>query len=182
MQQPSSPSLAAADSVIAESHELDEVNMPGAALRNSEPEYKTAGQRKPPLAETSRWPQEPGELSSVANLSPSTAAEAARPSPNTVAFPASQLKQERLLDAREVAARLAEIPIPGGFERLLTLREAAPVLGLHWKTLEGMARNRKIPALKLGKRWKFRLSSLNAWLENKLNSTTTDYAVLTEEE
>jgi hypothetical protein len=45
-----------------------------------------------------------------------------------------------------------------------------------------MARNKKVPALKLGKRWKFRLSSLNLWLEDELNSTTTDRAVLTEEE
>ncbi|WP_035348844.1 helix-turn-helix domain-containing protein [Edaphobacter aggregans] len=68
------------------------------------------------------------------------------------------------------------------FEPLLNLEEAAAVLGMHWKTLERMARNKKVPALKVGKRWKFRLSSLNAWLEHGLNSTTTDYAVLTGEE
>jgi hypothetical protein len=44
-----------------------------------------------------------------------------------------------------------------------------------------MARGRKVPALKVGKRWKFRLSALNTWLEHGLNSTTTDYAVLTGE-
>jgi excisionase family DNA binding protein len=68
------------------------------------------------------------------------------------------------------------------FERLLNLHEAAALLGMHWKTLERMARNKKIPGLKVGKRWKFRLTSLNAWLEHGLNSTTTDYAVLTGEE
>jgi excisionase family DNA binding protein len=68
------------------------------------------------------------------------------------------------------------------FERLLDLREAAAILGMHWKTLEGMARHRKVPALKVGKRWRFRLSSLNMWLENELNSTTTNRAVLTGEE
>ena len=68
------------------------------------------------------------------------------------------------------------------FERLLDLREAAAILGMHWKTLEGMARNRKVPALKVGKRWRFRLSSLNMWLENELNSTTTNHAALTGEE
>ena len=68
------------------------------------------------------------------------------------------------------------------FERLLNLQEAASILGMHWKTLEGMARNRKIPALKVGKRWRFRLSSLNHWLENGLNSTTTNHAVLTGQE
>jgi excisionase family DNA binding protein len=68
------------------------------------------------------------------------------------------------------------------FEPLLNLEEAAKILGMHWKTLERMARNKKVPALKVGKRWKFRLTSLNAWLEHGLNSTTTDYAVLTGEE
>jgi excisionase family DNA binding protein len=67
-------------------------------------------------------------------------------------------------------------------ERLLNLEEAAPVLGMHWKTLERMARNKKMPALKVGKRWNLRLRSLNPWLENGLNSTTTDYAVLAGEE
>jgi excisionase family DNA binding protein len=68
------------------------------------------------------------------------------------------------------------------FEPLLDLREAASILGMHWKTLERMARDRKVPAFKVGKRWRFRLTSLNTWLEHGLNSTTTDYAVLTEEE
>ena len=44
-----------------------------------------------------------------------------------------------------------------GFEPLLNLKEAAVILGMHWKTLEGMVRNREIPALKGGKGWKFRL-------------------------
>ncbi|WP_158788620.1 helix-turn-helix domain-containing protein [Granulicella sp. L46] len=69
-----------------------------------------------------------------------------------------------------------------GFEPLLNLEETAAILGMHWKTLEGMARNRKVPALKVGKRWKFRLSLLNTWLENELNSTTTNRAALTGEE
>jgi len=71
---------------------------------------------------------------------------------------------------------------PREFEPLLNLQEAALVLGMHWKTLEGMARHRKVPALKVGKRWRFRLSSLNIWLENGLNSTTTNHAVLTGQE
>lgn len=69
-----------------------------------------------------------------------------------------------------------------GFERLLDLHEAAAILGVHWKTLEGMARSRKVPALKVGKRWRFRLSSLNAWLEDGLNSTTTNRAALSGQE
>ena len=58
----------------------------------------------------------------------------------------------------------------GSFEALLDLVETASMLGVHPKTLEKMARTRKVPALKVGKRWKFRLSSLNVWLENGFNS------------
>lgn len=69
-----------------------------------------------------------------------------------------------------------------GFEGLLNLEEAACILGLHPKTLEAMARKGRVPAMKLGKRWRFRLSSLNLWLEHGLNSTTTNHAVLTRQE
>ena len=70
----------------------------------------------------------------------------------------------------------------GSFEQLLDLREAATVLGMHWKTLEGMARGKRVPALKVGKRWKFRLSALDAWLEDGLNSRSTNHAALTGQE
>jgi excisionase family DNA binding protein len=68
------------------------------------------------------------------------------------------------------------------FEPLLDLHEAASVLGMHWKTLEGKARHREVPAFKVGKRWRFRLSSLNTWLETGLKSNTTDQAVVTRQE
>ncbi len=68
------------------------------------------------------------------------------------------------------------------FEPLLDLQEAASVLGMHWKTLEGKARQREVPAFKVGKRWRFRLSSLNNWLENGIKSNTTDQAVVTGQE
>ena len=68
------------------------------------------------------------------------------------------------------------------FEPLMDLHEAASVLGMHWKTLEAKARHKKVPALKVGKRWRFRLSSLNNWLETGLKSNTTDQAVVTGQE
>ncbi len=40
------------------------------------------------------------------------------------------------------------------FEPLLDLHEAAIVLGMHWKTLETKARQRQVPAFKVGKRWR----------------------------
>lgn len=68
------------------------------------------------------------------------------------------------------------------FEELLDLRQTASLLGMHWKTLETMARHRRIPALKVGKRWRFRVSSLNVWLEHGLNSNATNHVALTGQE
>ena len=68
------------------------------------------------------------------------------------------------------------------FEPLLDLHEAALVLGMHWKTLEGKARQHEVPAFKVGKRWRFRLSSLNNWLEDGIKSNTTDRADVTRQE
>ena len=68
------------------------------------------------------------------------------------------------------------------FEPLLDLHEAASILGMHWKTLEGKARHKEVPAFKVGKRWRFRLSSLNSWLESGLKSNTTDQVAVAERE
>jgi len=54
------------------------------------------------------------------------------------------------------------------FEPLLGLREAADLLGVHWKTLEIFARRGQIPATKVGKRWRFRASVLDHWLADRL--------------
>jgi excisionase family DNA binding protein len=60
------------------------------------------------------------------------------------------------------------IPIEPVFERLLNLHEAAALLEMHWKTLEAMARKGTVPAFRVGGRWRFRASLLNAWLEKRL--------------
>jgi len=85
---------------------------------------------------------------------------------------------------QQAPSRMSEAanPATGLFEDLLGLHEAACLLGMHWKTLEGMARSRKIPAFKVGKRWRFRVSSLNIWLENGLNSNSTNRVALTGQE
>ena len=54
------------------------------------------------------------------------------------------------------------------FERLLSLREAAVLLGVYWKTLEGMARKSAVPAFRIGGRWRFRASVLDEWLQKRL--------------
>lgn len=56
----------------------------------------------------------------------------------------------------------------GGFEELLDLREAACLLGMHWKTLERRAQSGKVPAFRVFGRWRFRASLLNQWLDKKL--------------
>jgi excisionase family DNA binding protein len=56
------------------------------------------------------------------------------------------------------------------FEPLLTSREAAPFLRLHYKTLESMARAGLVPATKQGKSWVFRLSRLSDWINQELDS------------
>ena len=57
------------------------------------------------------------------------------------------------------------------FEPLLTSREAAPFMRIHYKTLESMARAGAVPATKQGKCWVFRLSRLSQWIDQQLDST-----------
>jgi excisionase family DNA binding protein len=56
------------------------------------------------------------------------------------------------------------------FEPLLTSREAAPFVRLHYKTLELMARKGTVPGMKKGKSWVFRLSRLSKWIDQELES------------
>ncbi len=55
-------------------------------------------------------------------------------------------------------------------EPLLTSREAAPFLRLHYKTLEMMARAGAVHATKKGKSWVFRRSKLSEWIDQELES------------
>ena len=96
-----------------------------------------------------------------------------------MAHPATSLNFEQQTSSGISQAAKPEIST---FEDLLGLHEAASLLGMHWKTLEGMARTRKIPAFKVGKRWRFRVSSLNTWLEHGLNSNATNHVALTGQE
>ncbi len=51
------------------------------------------------------------------------------------------------------------------FEPLLDLAEAARLLRIHPKTLRVKARRGIIPAIQIGRVWRFRASMLNRWLE-----------------
>jgi excisionase family DNA binding protein len=52
-------------------------------------------------------------------------------------------------------------------DRLLSPNEAAAMLGVSAYTIRAMARDREIPALKLGRHWRFRRSSLERWIEDR---------------
>jgi excisionase family DNA binding protein len=52
-----------------------------------------------------------------------------------------------------------------GFEPLLDVAEAAKLLRIHPKTLRVKARRGVIPAIQIGRVWRFRASALNRWLD-----------------
>ena len=56
------------------------------------------------------------------------------------------------------------------FEPLLDSHEAAVLLRLHPKTLQRMARERRIAGVKVGKSWRFRVSELNRFVQTKIAS------------
>ena len=51
------------------------------------------------------------------------------------------------------------------FEPLLDTDEAARLLRIHPKTLRRSARRGEIPATRVGRLWRFRVSALNDWLK-----------------
>jgi excisionase family DNA binding protein len=58
------------------------------------------------------------------------------------------------------------------FEPLLKVEEAAKLLGgMHPKSLMRLARNNEVPAIKLGKFWYFRASTLSNWVEQHQQGT-----------
>jgi excisionase family DNA binding protein len=59
------------------------------------------------------------------------------------------------------------------FEKMVNCRVAAPLVGVHYKTLERMAREGEVPAVKLGQCWLFKISLLSQWLDTKLQSNVT---------
>jgi len=56
------------------------------------------------------------------------------------------------------------------FEKTVNSRAAAPLVGVHYKTLEEMARAGEVPAAKIGKQWLFRISILSNWFDEQLRS------------
>lgn len=114
--------------------------MPGNVLRNHRSEYEKTDERKPPTTETNLWPQN-FRTSTLA-----TTTENLKPTRNEVVFPALLPAQERLLSAREVAARL------GVSER--------------WVRDHTTRRSPKIRAVKLGTLVRYRRVDVEVFMEN----------------
>ena len=53
------------------------------------------------------------------------------------------------------------------FEPTLDSKEAARLLRIHPKALQRMARAGEVPGMRIGKRWKFRASTLDLYLESR---------------
>lgn len=53
------------------------------------------------------------------------------------------------------------------FEPLLDPKAAATLVGIHNKTLIRLARAGSVPAMKIGKLWRFRASQLDSWLKDQ---------------
>lgn len=55
-------------------------------------------------------------------------------------------------------------------EPLMDANEAARMLKLHPVTVRDMASRGALPGLKIGKVWRFRASTLDAWVSERLDS------------
>jgi len=53
------------------------------------------------------------------------------------------------------------------FEPLLNVKQAAELFGVHPATMLRLARRSRIPRIKIGKLWRFRISDLNTWLASE---------------
>ena len=58
------------------------------------------------------------------------------------------------------------------FEPLLSAEEAADHLRIHVKTLQKLAREQRVPCVRMGKYWRFRLSSLDHWVTTQENQSS----------
>jgi len=54
-------------------------------------------------------------------------------------------------------------------EKLLTIKELAKYLDIHKITLYRWVKQKKIPAVKIGKLWRFKKDKIDAWFEKQEN-------------
>jgi excisionase family DNA binding protein len=80
----------------------------------------------------------------------------------------SETKVPSLLSPSAAEGLLSSLP--HGIEVLLTTKEASQILKIHPKVLERMAKRGEVPALKVGKLWRYRATTLDAWINSRLQS------------
>lgn len=56
-------------------------------------------------------------------------------------------------------------------EKLLDSQAVSEVLGIHPKVVERMAARGELPALKVGRFWRYSPSALDAWINSRIEST-----------
>ncbi len=69
---------------------------------------------------------------------------------------------------------------PSGDHEILTLEEVAQYLRLKPQTIYKWAQEKRIPAVKLGKEWRFRKSILDRWLDEQLLGDESGFGHLRE--
>lgn len=68
--------------------------------------------------------------------------------------------------------------LPESGNEILTLEEVAAYLRLTPQTIYKWAQERRIPAVKLGKEWRFRRSILDRWLDEQMLGGEPGFAQL----
>jgi excisionase family DNA binding protein len=69
-------------------------------------------------------------------------------------------------------------PNPPYDHEILTLEEVAAYLRLKPQTIYKWAQEKRIPAVKLGKEWRFRRSILDRWLDEQMLSDDSGFTHL----
>jgi excisionase family DNA binding protein len=57
---------------------------------------------------------------------------------------------------------------PGGENEILTIEEVAAYLRLKPQTIYKWAQEKRIPAAKIGREWRFRKSVIDRWLDDQM--------------
>ncbi len=57
---------------------------------------------------------------------------------------------------------------------LMTVKQVADYLQLKESTIYAWAQDHKIPAIKIGRTWRFRQADIDAWLEKHLKEEVTE--------
>jgi excisionase family DNA binding protein len=58
-------------------------------------------------------------------------------------------------------------PVQGFTREVMDIRQASEYLGISGDTLYRYASDGAVPAFKLGNRWRFKKSHIDAWMDNK---------------